>query len=77
MQSRQFLLLSEVDSALLGEAREGWDTTDMMVWCIVRHRYHLHAGIVTGSERYTFSSYTFYKHLTIHVIMVVSCMRVG
>ena len=68
------VILHDVESALLGEAREVWDTVDMMVRCIVHHRYHLHAGIVTGDERYNFSSYPFHKHLTIHVIVVVSCM---
>ena len=67
-------LLHKVDSDLLGEARKGWDTVDMIVWCIVFHHYHLQSGIVTGGERYNFSSYQFHKHLTIHVIMLVSCM---
>ena len=42
------VLPHEVDSALLGEARNGWDIGYMMVRCIVHHRYHLYAGIVTG-----------------------------
>ena len=48
----------------------------MMVWFIVRHRYHVNAGIFTGEERYNFGSYPFHKHLKIHVIMVVSGMRI-
>ena len=44
-----------------------------MIRCILYHRYHLHAGIVTGGKLYNFISYQFHKHLTIHVIMVVSC----
>ena len=71
------VLLHEVDNDLLGEACEGWDTADMMVWCIVHHWYHLHDGTVTVSERYNFSSYSFHKYLTINVIIVVSCMRIG
>ena len=71
------VLLHEFGSDLLGEACEGCYTADMMVRLIVHHRYHLHAWIVTGGERYNFSSYPFHKHLTIHVIMVVSCMQIG
>ena len=71
------MLLDDVDSALLGEAREGLDNVDMMVRYIVHHQYHLHAGIVTGGERYNFRSYTFNKNITIRVIMVVSCMQTG
>ena len=48
----------------------------MMVQCIFRHRYHLHTRIVTSVEQYNFSSYQFHKHLTIYVIMVVSCMLI-
>ena len=70
------MLLHEVDSALLGKYREGWDTADMMARCIVHHWYHLHARIVTGSKRYNFIGYPFHKHLIIHVIMVVSCTRI-
>ena len=45
----------------------------MMVRRIVHHWYHMYAGIVPGGEWYNLSSYLFHKHLTIHVIMVVSC----
>ena len=68
------MLLNEVDSDLLGESREVWDTADMMVRCIFHHRYHMHAGIVTVGEQYNFISYPFHKHLTIYVIMAVSCI---
>ena len=67
------MLLHEVESALLGEACKGRDTAEMMVRCIVHHWYHLHAGIVTGGELYKVSSYPFHKHLTIHIITVISC----
>ena len=46
------VILDEVDSAILGESHEGLDTMDIMVWCIVHHRYHLHSVIVMGGERY-------------------------
>ena len=60
------VLLHDVDSDILGEAREVWDTVDIMVRYIVRHRYHLHAGIIKGGERYNFSSYPiFIKDTTI------------
>ena len=71
------VLLHEVGSALLGETCEEWDTMDMMVRYIVCHWYHLHSGIVTGNKQYNFSSYPFNNFFTIHVIMVVFCMKIG
>ena len=70
------MILHEVDGALFGEACEGWDTADMIVWCIVHHPYHLHAGLFMVGKRYNLSSYLFHKHLTIQVIMVVSFIRI-
>ena len=71
------VLICEIDSDLLGEAREVWYTVYMLVRFIVRHQYHLHAGIFTGGEQYSFRSSIFHKHLKINIIMVVSGIQIG